>query len=289
LTDAEENFFYRLVVNCDDYGLMDGRETVVLARLYPLRIHLITTEVVRSHLDRLAEVGLIQLYEVASHPYLHIVTWDRHQQIRAKRPKYPKPDQAQSSDITSSPNRTYIKEQQSSDINGNQRITHVPVIQSNPIQSNPTPNPIPNARAIENDTAAAVAPNGAARAEPAEKKPKREDQAIWDAFAVELGTSPTTSAERGKWNAGIGDLRQAGITAQDVPALVAGYRDRFDNIACNPRAIANNLSDIRGPPRPHSNGRAVDAMPPAEKTTWDYYQEREERENREAAQRAVKN
>lgn len=37
LTAFEETFFYRLIVNVDDYGLMDGRVSVLKAKLFTLR------------------------------------------------------------------------------------------------------------------------------------------------------------------------------------------------------------------------------------------------------------
>lgn len=132
LTEQEENFFYRLIVHCDDYGLMDARESVLRAKLYPLRLHLISDAIIRNLLTRCAEVGLVEVYEVKGRPYLHLLTWGDHQQIRAKRPKYPRPDEGQPVGL--------IKEDvKSSDINGNHLITLAPVIQSNPIQyeSNP--------------------------------------------------------------------------------------------------------------------------------------------------------
>lgn len=90
LLPIEEVAFYRLLVNCDDYGCFDAREKVVKSRLFPLRD--MTTEDVRRILDRLSEVGLILLYEVDGHPYLQMKTWSKHQQVRAKRRKYPSPD-----------------------------------------------------------------------------------------------------------------------------------------------------------------------------------------------------
>lgn len=132
LTEQEENFFYRLIVHCDDYGLMDARESVLRAKLYPLRLHRISDAIIRNLLLRCVEVGLVEVYEVKGRPYVHLMTWGDHQQIRAKRPKYPKPDEGQPI--------TLIKEDlQSSDINGNHLMTLAPVIQSNPIQyeSNP--------------------------------------------------------------------------------------------------------------------------------------------------------
>lgn len=36
LSDFEERFWWRLVVNCDDYGRFDARTAVLKSRLFPL-------------------------------------------------------------------------------------------------------------------------------------------------------------------------------------------------------------------------------------------------------------
>jgi len=71
----------------------------------------------------LVKQGLVKLYGVNGEEFLQIITWEKHQQIRAKRSKYPDPDDNSPAD----------------DSNGNQVLSNVPVIQSNPIQSNPNP------------------------------------------------------------------------------------------------------------------------------------------------------
>lgn len=139
----------------------------------------------------------------------------------------------------------------------------------------------------QNGTAAAVAPNGAALASRSDTKVTGgDDRRLWDAFSKELDAAPKTASERGKWNRGIRELREAGVTVANVPALVANYRTRFKSMACNPRAIANNLSEIRGPAMTQAmqaNGsRAVDRSELA--GTVDYvalYEQKAERERRE--------
>lgn len=129
LTDFQEAFFYRLIVNCDDFGRMDARPAILKARLYPLRERL-TLKEIQSALRALADAGCVEVYEVDGKPYLHLPSWEVHQQIRAKKSKYPSPDSG-------------VK---SSDIICNQVQANVPVI-----QSNPNPNPI---RESESETRA---------------------------------------------------------------------------------------------------------------------------------------
>lgn len=123
----EEAFFYRLIVNCDDYGRFDGRPAVIKSRLFPLKDN-VTAKSVEAAIQKLASVELVALYEFEGKPYLHLPTWDKHQQVRAQRSKYPAPEDG-----------TYT-----SDINCNQMKSDAPVIQS---ESNPNPNPNPKANA----------------------------------------------------------------------------------------------------------------------------------------------
>jgi len=114
LTPEQEVFFYRLMVNVDDYGLLDARPKILASKCFPLKS--IDTKKIEAWLRALAEIGLIKRYEVDGLPYLAIAKWAQHQQIRAKRPKYPAPESG-------------------SEIICNQLQANVPVIQSNPIQS----------------------------------------------------------------------------------------------------------------------------------------------------------
>jgi DnaD/phage-associated family protein len=116
LTADEEVFWYRLIVQCDDYGRMDARPAILRARCYPLRLQTVSENDVSRWLASLQRAGLVHVYTIDGKPYLQIATWDKHQQVRAKRSKYPP---MQASDITCNP-----------------VLAVAPVIQSNPIQTN---------------------------------------------------------------------------------------------------------------------------------------------------------
>lgn len=116
----EEVVFYRLIVNCDDYGRMDGRSKILKARLFPLKS--VTDKQISDAVQSLRTAGIVDLYFVDGKPFLQLRTWDKHQQTRAKKSKFPPPVSACNQMI-------------SNDINCNQMIADVPVIQSNPIQS----------------------------------------------------------------------------------------------------------------------------------------------------------
>lgn len=111
----EEVLFCRLIVNCDDFGRFDGRTAVIKNRLFPLKDNL-TIKSVETAINKLASAGLVALYVFEGKPYLHLPTWNEHQTIRAKRSKYPEPEN--------------ICKQMISDASKCSR---------NPIQSNPNP------------------------------------------------------------------------------------------------------------------------------------------------------
>ena len=119
LSAFQEIFFYRLIVNCDDYGRMDARPKILATRLFPLKS--VRAQDITAALQALSSVELVNLYTVGGKPFLQMKTWERHQQIRAKKSKYPAPE----------------AEKKKPDINCNQMISDDSKCPSNPIQSNP--------------------------------------------------------------------------------------------------------------------------------------------------------
>ena len=87
----EEAFFYRLIVCCDDFGRFDARTAILKNRLFPLKDDL-TKKAVEEAVRKLASVGLVVLYEFDGRPYLYLPSWDRHQNRRATKSKYPDPE-----------------------------------------------------------------------------------------------------------------------------------------------------------------------------------------------------
>ena len=87
----EECLFYRLIVNCDDYGRFDGRVPVIKNRLFPLKDNL-TIKAVKDGINKLVSAGLVVLYVFEDKPYLYLPTWNDHQNVRAKKSRYPAPD-----------------------------------------------------------------------------------------------------------------------------------------------------------------------------------------------------
>jgi len=118
LSWQEEVFFYRLLVNCDDYGRFDARPAILRSRCFPLKISKVTEKQILGWLKTLSHQNLIKIYEIEGQRYLYVPTWEKHQQIRAKRSKYPAPDS-----------------------NGNHLIADDSICTRNPIQSESESNP----------------------------------------------------------------------------------------------------------------------------------------------------
>lgn len=94
----EEVVFYRLIVNCDDFGRLDARAAILRSRLFPLKS--VTDKQITDALKSLRTAGIVDLYEVDGKPYLQLRTWERHQTIRAKKSKFPAPcEQLQADEI----------------------------------------------------------------------------------------------------------------------------------------------------------------------------------------------
>lgn len=116
LKAEEEVFYYRLWVNCDDYGRFDARIPMLKSKLYPLRENMKSSDIKR-YLATLESKRMVELYGVKGVVYGQVVAWENHQQIRAKRSKYPPKSE--------------------SDSTCNQMISDDGICPRNPIQSNP--------------------------------------------------------------------------------------------------------------------------------------------------------
>lgn len=103
LSAFQETFFYRLIVNCDDYGRMDARPKILAARLFPLKS--LRDEQVKDALRALTSAELVTLYDVGGKPFLQMNTWERHQQVRARKSKYPAPDESNGNHLISDDNK----------------------------------------------------------------------------------------------------------------------------------------------------------------------------------------
>ena len=88
LSTFAQNFYFRLLLVADDYGLYDARKTLLRCALYPLALEKVSESDVQSGLAACEEAGLVRLYSVEGKEYLQIANYG--QRYKAK-PKYPLP------------------------------------------------------------------------------------------------------------------------------------------------------------------------------------------------------
>lgn len=89
LSPEAEVFFYRLMVVSDDFGLMDGRKSILRGRCYPLKE--VSDHQLEFWLSEMVEAPLIHRYEVSGKPFIKIIEWAKYQRIRNMKPRYPLP------------------------------------------------------------------------------------------------------------------------------------------------------------------------------------------------------
>ena len=134
LSPMAEILFYHLIVNVDDYGCYYGNESIVKSNCFPLKSDDIKCDQVKSWLDELDSVGLIRKYiGPDGRKYLQFTKWEKHQQIRAKKRKFPEPPPICEHPISDDSNCDQMKSDDSK-------------CPRNPIQSNPNPIRNPNTK-----------------------------------------------------------------------------------------------------------------------------------------------
>lgn len=110
LSPEAETLFYRLIVKADDFGCYHGNIKIVKSTCYPLKADAIKDKQIADWLNELIKAGLIFIYTADDGKrYIKLAKWEKHQQKRATKPKFPLP--------------------KSSDINCNQVNANVPVIE----------------------------------------------------------------------------------------------------------------------------------------------------------------
>lgn len=150
LSFFEEVCFYHLIVICDDFGRADGRLDVLRNRMFQVDTRSVTAKQIDAALDKMVTAGMVARYTVNGKPYLQLLSWDRHQNVRNKKSKYPGPDQA---DPVEKPVENFNCQQLNTiDVNCEQLKTFDVPIQSNPnpIQFLSESNPAREARPVEN-------------------------------------------------------------------------------------------------------------------------------------------
>ena len=90
LSMGAEILFYHLMVKVDDFGVYFGNEQIIKNTCFPLKSSEIKVKQVESWLNELVKAGLLFAYVAEDgKKYIQFVKWAKHQQIRAKKSKYP--------------------------------------------------------------------------------------------------------------------------------------------------------------------------------------------------------
>ena len=90
LSMGAEILFYHLIVKVDDFGVYFGNEQIIKNTCFPLKSSEIKVKQVESWLNELVKAGLLFAYVAEDgKKYVQFTKWAKHQQIRAKKSKYP--------------------------------------------------------------------------------------------------------------------------------------------------------------------------------------------------------
>ena len=90
LSMGAEILFYHLMVKVDDFGVYFGNEQIIKNTCFPLKSSEIKVKQVESWLNELIKAGLLFAYVAEDgKKYVQFTKWAKHQQIRAKKSKYP--------------------------------------------------------------------------------------------------------------------------------------------------------------------------------------------------------
>jgi hypothetical protein len=223
LSRDAEVFFYRLIVQCDDFGRMDARLPILRAKCYPLQIDKTSEGDVGRWLAELVRCELVTLYTVTGQAYLQMRTWERHQQVRAKRSKYP--------------------DMIAHEINCNQLQSNVP---ENPIQSNP----------IQSESNPVTAPESATQA-PEPTKDERTDGDITQAIAAKL-ESVGIGLTQYVIDTYVAAAQDNGIHAVLAGITAAAEQGKQQKMSYVLACIRNKAQgDSRQNGKPHANGDSV--------------------------------
>lgn len=91
LTDFQFRLWIYLITYVDDYGRGSADPEILRGVVFTRRKG-ITEDQISQGLYTLANNGMINLYEVDGESYFCFPNWEKHQQVRAKKSKFPAPD-----------------------------------------------------------------------------------------------------------------------------------------------------------------------------------------------------
>lgn len=90
LSDFEFRVWLYLITYVDDYGRGSADAELLKGFVFPRRKG-VTECQISDALTKLANIGMVNLYEVDGEPYFYFPKWSEHQRIQTKHPKFPNP------------------------------------------------------------------------------------------------------------------------------------------------------------------------------------------------------
>lgn len=89
-----EDMYKRLITYADDYGRFNADYQILLARLYPREIQIVTVDDIEDALTELVGAGKICFYTSTARNELYgcFPHWNEHQRVRESKSKTPEPD-----------------------------------------------------------------------------------------------------------------------------------------------------------------------------------------------------
>lgn len=90
MSDFQFRVWISLLVYVDDYGRGDARAAIIKGHCFPLAERT-TAKQIDDAIDALVGLGSVVRYTVNGKPYLYIPTWERYQNVRNQKSKYPAP------------------------------------------------------------------------------------------------------------------------------------------------------------------------------------------------------
>lgn len=91
LSDFQFRVWIHLILSADDYGRGSADPELVKNLAFPRRKG-VTEKQLDDALHVLANIGMVNLYEVDGEPYFYFPKWGEHQRVRTKVSKFPDPD-----------------------------------------------------------------------------------------------------------------------------------------------------------------------------------------------------
>lgn len=220
-------------------------------RLYdrPKRIKAEALPFDRCNVDQLlgllAERGFILRYSVNGEACIQIVNFRKHQtpHIHEQKSTVPAPDKHGASTVQAPDESDHTPPADTLPAPlllgsgewepGSENLSSLPVHKAEVSQAEPS-QPMARVRAL-------AVPKPGGIGEP--------HLALFRAFARHLHCDePTTKSERDKWGRPIVELVRAGVTPDEIPALVRAFDESTSqDVPCTPQGIANRLSSLRAP------------------------------------------